>query len=289
MKPTIAIAGCGRLGTTLGKHLPGKGYELLGISCRSEASLKTAAEVLKIEKTSLSAWEITKDADIVFITTPDGKIEATCKKIAENNGYKKNAIVLHCSGSLPSTILSSAEDKGAVTGSVHPLQSFASPKLSGNPFDGIVMAVEGSPEAIEAGRILARDLGAVFIKILTESKTLYHASAVVASNYLVTLIGFAFDLIEKAGISGSDAMKVLNPLITGTLKNIENVGVTKALTGPIARGDVETISSHLSEIRRKLPEHVDIYNVLGKYTVDIARERGELDAGQIKSLLDVFL
>ena len=229
MKPTIAIAGCGRLGTTLAKHLSGKGYDLLGISCRSEASLKTASELLNVKNASISAWEITKDADIVFITTPDGKIEETCKTIASNNGFKEKAIVLHCSGSLPSTILLTAGDRGATIGSVHPLQSFASPKLSGNPFDGIIMAVEGEKEAIETGRVLAKDLGAVFIKILTESKTLYHASAVVASNYLVTLMGFAFDLIGKAGISENDAMKVLKPLITGTLANIENVGVSSCV------------------------------------------------------------
>ncbi len=288
MKPSIAIAGCGKLGTTLGKHLSEKGYPLVGMSCLSATSCDAAADILNIKNVSQSAWDITGDADIVFITTPDGKIEGACNEIADHGGFRKGAIVLHCSGSLPSTILSSAKKCGAITGSAHPLQSFASARLSGNPFEGIIMAVEGEPEAIDMGKNIADDLGSVFIKILTESKTLYHASAVVASNYLVALVGFAFELIGKAGIAEKDAMSVLKPLITGTLTNIEKVGVVKALTGPIARGDIETVDSHLGEIRKQLPGLVDMYNILGKYTVGVAEKREELDPDQIQGLLDAL-
>ena len=115
---------------------------------------------------------------IVFITTPDGAIEDTCDSISRNNGIADSTIVLHCSGALPSTILSTAKACGAYSGSMHPLQSFASADYEHNPFQGIIVAVEGDQEAVQAAKEIASDLGATAVTLLTEAKTLYHASAV---------------------------------------------------------------------------------------------------------------
>ncbi len=269
MRPSFAIVGCGRVGTAFGKHLTDVGYRLSGLSCKTKESVKKAAEKFGIKNFSQTSWEITKDADIVFITTPDGVITQVCDQIAQKKGFGSNSIVLHCSGAHPSTILSSAKQCNASIGSMHPLQSFSA-ESSGNTFKGIIVSTEGDAAAVNAARKMATDLESTLLTIKTEAKILYHAAAVVASNYLVTVQDLALKLIKEAGVSNEDAFKVLNPLIQGTLSNIENVGAIKALTGPIARGDVETVERHIGKIREKTPNMLDLYKILGRYTVDIA-------------------
>ena len=144
--------------------------------------------------------------------------------------------------------------------------------------------MEGEQDAVKAAKQVAADLGATSITILTEAKTLYHASAVVASNYLVALLDLAFRLIGAAGITGKDAFHVLKPLLEGTLSNIEKVGIPEALTGPIVRGDVETVEKHLEEIGLKTPELMTLYKALGFYTVDIAAARGTISRSSARRL-----
>lgn len=288
MKPTFAIIGCGRVGVVLGKYLVQAGHELVGLASKNFDSAKTASKVLGTKCFSDIPWKVTKKADIVFLTTPDGVIADVCANIAQNNGFCKNAIVLHCSGALPSTILSPAKKNGAFIGSMHPLQSFASNTSENNPFCDIVISIEGEKEATIAAEKIALDLGAQCFTIQTDAKTMYHAAAVVASNYLVTLLDLAFKLIETAGISNQDAFKALKPLIFGTLANIEKIGIPKSLTGPIARGDIETIEKHLKEIKLQKPELLMLYKMLGFHTVDVAENAGFLSEELIKKLKQIM-
>lgn len=283
MKPSFAIVGCGKVGKALGQHLLSAGYSLAGISTQSMESAKKAAKIVDTKYYSVHSWEIAQKADIVFITTPDGVIEDVCAQITQNNGFKRDAVVLHCSGAHPSTILSSAQKCGANIGSMHPLQSFSA-QSSGNTFKGIVISVEGDQKAVTTATQIANDLGANCLTIKTESKVLYHAAAVVACNYLVTLQDAAFKLMEEAGISKKDVFSVLYPLISGTLSNIKKSGTIKALTGPIARGDIETIIRHLNGINEKTPEILNLYNTLGLYTVGLAKAGGTLSDSKAEEL-----
>jgi len=288
MKPSFAIVGCGKVGTALGRFLVNAGYRASGVASKSLSSAKRTAGIIQSDRFSDVPWEITRSADVVFITTPDGAIEDTCNSIASNKGFGQNSVVLHCSGALPSTILSAAKTCGALIGSMHPLQSFASSEYQTNPFQGIIVSVEGENDAVKAAKKIAGDLGGTCVTILTEAKTFYHASAVVASNYLVTLLDLAFRLIGAAGIAGQDAFKVLKPLVEGTLSNIEKVGIPEALTGPIVRGDVETVENHVEEIGSTTPELLDLYKTLGFHTIDVATAKGtisESSAKQLKRLL----
>ncbi len=288
MKPSFAIVGCGKVGTVLGKFLAAAGYRPAGLASKSLSSAEKAAQIIGTDYFNQIPWEITKKADVVFITTPDNAIADTCNSIAENDGFGKDAVVLHCSGVLPSTILSSAKKGGASVGSMHPLQSFASAEIEQNPFQDIIISVEGDAAAVNAAGKIATDLGATCLTIQTEAKTLYHASAAVASNYLVTLLDLALRLIEASGISGPDAIKVLKPLIEGTLANVERVGVIKALTGPIVRGDVETVEKHIQEIGSKKPELLSLYKTLGFHTIDIASAGGTLSEEVTQKLKNIL-
>ncbi len=288
MKPSFAIVGCGKVGLNLVKFLTEAGYPVSGLASRSIESAKKAGEIALTDNISTEAHTITKDADVVFITTPDGIIEETCKEISENNGFSDKNIVFHCSGSLPSTILASAKIKGAITGSMHPLQSFATTDSVDSPFKGIIAAVEGDSIAVEAGLEIAEALGARGFKIQTDAKTMYHASAVVASNCLVTLVDFAYNLLGVAGIGEDDAYAVLGPLVEGTLSNIKKVGTTHALTGPVVRGDFKTVEDHINEISEKTPELTALYKILGHHTVNIAKKRGTLSEIAENELFKLF-
>lgn len=276
MKPSFAIVGCGKVGTAFARFMAEAGYRPEGFASKSPESARRTAELAGSGHFGNVEREFTENADIVLVTTPDGVIGETCAQVAENGGFKAGAVVLHCSGAHPSTVLEPAGKCGAVIGSMHPLQSIASGETPASPFPGIVISVEGDRQAVETARTVAEDLGAVCMEIRTDGKALYHASAVVASNYLVTLLDLAFNLIGKAGIAKKDAYAVLKPLIMGTLNNVEKVGVPKALTGPIARGDAETVERHLKESESKAPELVSLYKTLGLHTLEMAKADGIL-------------
>lgn len=289
MKPSFSIVGCGRVGTALAKFLTEAGYIPAGLASRSLSSAKKAAALIGCVNFTDILREATNKADIVFITTPDGAIEEVCTSIADKNGFNSGSIVLHCSGALTSNILSSAKACGASIGSMHPLQSFASTtEYNINPFSGIVTSVEGDKKAIDAVNMIAEALGSVCISIQTDTKILYHASAVVASNYLVTLLNLSLNLICQAGVPAKDAFKGLKPLIEGTLSNIEKMSIPDALTGPIARGDIQTIENHLSEIGSKTPNLLSLYKILGFHTIEIAKAKKTLTDSAAKRLEELF-
>ena len=286
MKPDIAIVGCGKVGTSLAFFLSGAGYRISGFFSKTKASAENAARLVDGPEPAQRSWDITRSADVVLITTPDDVIADACRIIADHNGFKENASVLHCSGALPSTILAPAHTAGAATASMHPLQSFAAARTDINPFDGINMAVEGDGPAVTLATRIAQDLGAHVHTIKTEGKTLYHAAAVAASNYLVTILDLALKMLQTAGMEPAAGFAILKPLIEGTLSNVEKIGIPEALTGPIARGDVDTVAAHIDQIVEQVPELKALYCSLGVDTVGIARAKGSIDDARMDDFLD---
>lgn len=284
MKPSFAIVGCGKVGTALAICLTRAGYRSAGFASKRISSAKHVADMVLSDHFSDVPWDITRDADVVFITTPDSAITDTCNSISRNTGFADNAVVMHCSGALASSVLAGAKTCGAWIGSMHPLQSFASADHKTNPFQGIIVSLEGEGPAVNTAKTIAEDLGGTVVTLLTEAKTFYHASAVVASNYLVTLLDLAIRLIEEAGVHRQDAFNLLKPLIEGTLSNIGNVGIQKALTGPIARGDIKILETHIEEIGCKRPELLALYKMLAFYTIDIAAAGDSITASAIQAL-----
>jgi len=288
MKSQIAIIGCGRLGTHLGIQLFKLGYPIVGVYSHNEQSAQLLSNQIGHPIIGKTPWDVSQLAHIVFITTNDDQIESVCEQIAHHKGFMPNSFVFHCSGSLPSTILSSAKQNHAFIGSMHPLQSFANKTVDSNRFNNVYISVEGDPEAIDFSKQLIYHLKGQCITIKTQAKILYHAAAVTASNYLVTLLAFAKKLNQTAGIDEQDALSCLMPLIQGTLANMQKMSIPEALTGPIARGDQQTISNHMNHIEKMVPQFKPLYQCLGTYTVDIAMQKGTLsqsDAESIHSIL----
>ncbi len=289
MKPTFSIIGCGRVGTALAVFLSKTGYRPVGFVSKGGISSQRAADLAGSGTAFSDTRDAVKKSEIVFITTPDNLIESVCSSIVKTNGFDRDTVLFHCSGALSSSILGAASKKGLSTGSLHPLQSFAPHEENRkSPFLGINMSVEGDEKALLKGEEIIRDLEANPFTLPTRAKTLYHAAAVVASNYLVTLENFALQLLQEADLSEEKAYAVLEPLIQGTLNNIKERGTKAALTGPVARGDVEIVERHVKDLEALRPDYLELYLLLGRYTLDIARSGQGLDKIGLAGLEAVF-
>ncbi len=266
------------MGVSLAVFLAKKGFEPAGFYSKTQDSARFAQKMVGRGKVVSRAEDCARAGDILFITTPDTLIEPVCRKLADTGGFAPDTMVFHLSGALSSDILWAARDAGACVGSIHPLQAFT-PYEPGraNPFENINMSVEGSPLAVDLGKKIISALGARAFAIPTDAKTLYHASAVVASNYLVTLENFALNLLMETGLNEADAYGILEPLIQGTLANIKAKGCAGALTGPVARGDDQIVFRHLTDIDAKMPQFSSLYRLLGDHTLAVARKGAGLD------------
>jgi predicted short-subunit dehydrogenase-like oxidoreductase (DUF2520 family) len=280
----IAIIGAGNVGTALAVLLQNAGHQIIGIASRTEASASNAAARVNAPY-STDPLAFTMKAGMVFLTTPDRVIENVCSQIASQNGFRPGTIVAHTSGAHSSEILQAACNLDAYTLSFHPLQTFANPDAGIQNLPGSFITIEGHPKALPQARQLVADLSCKPLEIPTEGKPLYHAAACIACNYFTTLIDAALQVMEKAGVKREDGLPALYPLIEGTLKNIARVGTTQSLTGPIARGDANTVTSHLTAMEEQMPEIIPLYKLLGCATVDVATAKGTLGKQERQLLL----
>lgn len=262
----FGIIGAGIVGTALAVRLTEAGHECLGVHTRSRYSYERFRSYINIDHLQLD--ELVPAVDFLFITTQDGMIRLIAENLAAKNLIIPGQVWIHCSGSLPSVVLRVREDFPVRCLSLHPLQAFASVDNALAILSGTHFGIEGEEE--ELGEGIVKDLGGIPHKILADHKTLYHAGAVVASNYLAVLASLAVDLFAEAGIQGEEALASLLPLMKGTLSNLERVGLPKAITGPIDRGDVQVVQGHLQQLPSKL---VEIYKQLGLKALELGESK----------------
>ena len=278
--PTIGFIGAGTTGTALAVRLAQHGYHVIAVSSRSLTSAEKLAGRVSDCKAYNGAQEVADIAQLVFITTPDD----TISKIAAEVQWHRGQSVVHCSGAHSIDILEPAKQLGANTGCFHPLQTFASIDQAIENIPGSTFAIEAeeplSPTLKEMATVLEGD----WVILKAGDKVLYHAAAVFACNYLVTLVKLATDLWQTFDVSPSQATKALMPLLKGTLSNIENVGLPNCLTGPIARGDLGTISRHIESLEKQATPLLSIYKELGRQTVPIALAKGKIDSQRAEEL-----
>jgi predicted short-subunit dehydrogenase-like oxidoreductase (DUF2520 family) len=283
-RPTIGFIGAGTTGTALAVRLAQHGYQVIAVSSRSLTSAEKLAERISGCQVYNRAQEVADVAQFVFITTPDDIIS----KVAAEVQWRNIQSVVHCSGAHSTDILEPAKQLGANTGCFHPLQTFASIDQAIENLPGSTFAIEAEEPLASILKEMATALEGEWVTLKAGDKVLYHAAAVFACNYLVTLVKLATDLWQTFGVSPAQATKALMPLLRGTLSNIENVGLPNCLTGPIARGDLGTISRHLESLEKQAPSLLSIYKELGWQTIPIALGKGKIDlqrAEELKALL----
>jgi predicted short-subunit dehydrogenase-like oxidoreductase (DUF2520 family) len=221
---------------------------------------------------------VIEKADVIFITVTEDAIEDMAKKLQTEEALRPHHILLHTSGVLPGSILGDPVKhnfRGA--GSFHPFQVMPDLDNAKTLIPRSYFAIEGDQPAIDAGKAISDKLGARYVVIEAKNKILCHAAAVMASNYLVTLIDLAEFLLEKADIPREHGLSMLSRLSAGAVQAIAALGLPDALTGPIARGDTETLERHLVEIEKVSLEISKIYRTLGHRTIEIASRKGSID------------
>jgi len=276
----LGFIGAGTVGTALSVRLSSKGYQVVAVSSRSQASARKLAQVVSGCHAFNNNQDVADTAELIFITTPDDAIASVASEIQWHRGQS----VVHCSGALSTDILESAKKLGAQVGAFHPLQTFASVKQAIENIPGSTFAAEAEEPLLSTLKDMATALDGQWIELKANDKVAYHAAAVIACNYLVTLVKLATDLWQSFNIPQSQATQALLPLIRGTIHNIDTVGIPQCLTGPIARGDIETIKKHLDALQKVAPALLSTYQELGLQTIPVALAKGKINQHQAEEL-----
>jgi predicted short-subunit dehydrogenase-like oxidoreductase (DUF2520 family) len=276
----IGIIGAGRTGVALGYVLRTKGFKVVAIASRRQSSLDAAKTYIGPDCLyTLDNNLAVQMADIVAVTTQDREIKNVAAQIAAVPGRLDGKLFFHTSGAHAASELSPLDGKGALLGSLHPLQTFPDIAAGIRDLPSAYIFIEGAEKALPALKELASSIGVDVVVIESSHKMLYHVSAVFVCNLLTALLYAGEGVMGRIGIG----LDPFYPIIRATLGNIEAKGPLLSLTGPVARGDVGTVSSHLEAIR-DMPLHRRIYKSLSLAALEMARKRGTATEEQIAGI-----
>jgi predicted short-subunit dehydrogenase-like oxidoreductase (DUF2520 family) len=267
----IVIVGAGRMGLALGAALKRADAveRLIYIGRAIEAPphplFDGEAEYL------IGPHPLPLGTNLVILAVPDSALAEVAHDVANLGPAPVGCVVLHLAGAFSTEVLAPLHARGFAVGSLHPLQAVADPWHSGDRLFGAAYALAGEPEAIALAKRLVIALNGLPLIISPSKRPIYHASAVVVSNYLIALLAFGVRLMMEAGTTEADALAALLPLVHGTLENLEQLGVAASLTGPIARGDADTVRLHLARLS---DSDRALYSALGRELLRVARSAG---------------
>lgn len=283
----IAIVGAGRVGTLFAKFLSDVlGHKIIAVISRSDDSLDRFTKKFKVDIASKSLLDLPSNTEVIFITTPDSVVKDVADKISSLEGlFFKNLTVYHASGVLTSDILSSLHSLGAEVGSLHPVYSVSHFDYSVDELKKIKFTLEGSKRIYDITKWIFYNFSENIFYIEKSQKILYHIACVFASNYLVSLLNAVDEILKKANLDFDH--RFLLQLIEISLKNANELGAVNALTGPIERGDLETVRLHLDELKDKFPEILPLYSSLAIETVRVAFKKKSISADLASKILNL--
>lgn len=281
----VLIVGAGPVGQTLDRALSHVGFRVRSWSRShgplwAEGSTRTAA-------------------DIVILAVRDDAISQAAEYIVGHGAADAGSVVLHCAGGRPpSQVLSAIRSQVKGIGLLHPLRSFvhrgATDELDGSgprsehEMIGTVMAIVGDAAGIAAGQELCQALSGVPLLLSEDKLPMYHAAAVLAAGHVATLLDVAIHLLSRVGLARQDGQRALVELTQSVLRNIEQVGLPHALTGPVARGDALTVASHLDSLNRVSCQVGDLYRVVAESSLDVAYRKGVAEDSALAAVGDVL-
>jgi predicted short-subunit dehydrogenase-like oxidoreductase (DUF2520 family) len=269
---SLNIVGAGHVGPVLGRLFHQSGaFAVQAIVARSQASAQRAAAFVGAGEPA-DAMAGLRRADAVMLAVPDDQIAQVCGELAAQ-GWLHGVLVFHCSGAKSSAELQAARDAGAEVASVHPIRSFADREAVARDFAGTWCGIEGSALALARLAPALAAIGARTVGIDPAAKTVYHAAAVFASNYVVTVADAALRAYQAAGIPAEVARELARPLATEALANAFRLGPEAALSGPIARGDLATVRRQHEAVAAWDAPSGALYAALAEATTDLARRK----------------
>lgn len=288
----VSLVGAGALGTAVAKRLSSVGYQFLSVVNRTLSDAQALANCLNISNYSDTLETISPNTNLLFLAVSDSALASVAEQLTTLHLPFHRLIVVQFSGSLTTDVLRSLSQKGAITISLHPFQTF--PKgVSTHDAEMLFKCFFGLQsddlEGINIGKKIAHDLGGKVMIVPKEAKTLYHIAGVMASNYLVTLASLSSEVFSTLGLSPKESVKVIEPIMRQTLNNIASAPtIADALTGPIERGDPHIVAKHLCELSEQLPHLLPVYIAFAVETVRVAIHKGSISQSSASEILDML-
>lgn len=282
---SFSVIGTGALARALTRSLLQHGMRCRSMAGRSADALDQCARLFEPESAFRLGARPIPPCDAVFIAVSDDAI-AEVAAITATHPPEAGQVVLHTSGVHSSSVLDPLARLGAQTGSFHPLQTFTGTEGK-ERFQGITIGVEGSEAAIQVGRHLADDMLATAVTIPSDRKALYHAAAVTAGNHAILMLSVAADLWERATSDAQGGREALGPLTRQSIENVLAQGAEAALTGPVVRGDLNTVTYHLHALQKHARHLLPMYAALITETIHLAMRSGRLPAERAVEMLDL--
>ena len=287
--PAIGFIGAGALGKGLAWALSAKGYRVVAACSRSRSSAEDLAGQIPDCRTMSCAQELSDSVDLAFITTPDEAIG----EVANSVTWRPGQGVVHCCGAASTDLLGPATGQGAVAGAFHPFQTLGgvtSPEEAEERFLEVTVAVSGQGWLYDFLWGMASRLGGRPVSIPDADRPLYHASAILACGHVTALLRAAVEVWRAMGYTEREAMQSLYPLCRSTLEAVAAQGTTAASTGPVVRGDADTVKTHLEALSSRLPELAPVYAALAAAALPLAADRGvdQARVAAMKCLVDQY-
>lgn len=280
----VGVIGAGRVGAVLAAGLHAAGHHVVSAAGESDASRRRAAELLPgvpLRKPS----DVARDADLLLLTVPDDMLPNVVQVLAASGAIRAGQYVAHTSGRHGLAVLAPAAEVGAHVIALHPAMTFTGTVVDLERLHGCVFGLTAGPAEREVAEGLVSDLGGRPTWVPEEMRTLYHAGLAHGANHLVTLVSEAMSMLAAAGVD--DPSGTLRPLLDAALDNALAHG-DAALTGPIVRGDVQTVAAHLADISRNAPDTLPSYVAMAWATLDRAVTDGRLIPIRAQKMADVL-
>lgn len=275
MTPRVFVVGAGRAGRALAQAMRVGGVDVVGLHGRREAEGITWGE-----------WPPSfASATVVLVTVRDAELDGVMRELL-SAPLGGRTVVLHASGNAEPPALDLLRAHGHAAGTFHPLLPLTDPPRATKQLHHAWIGIDGDEGARAVSRDLAERIGARVLEIPAGEKARYHAAAVIASNFPVVLLAMATRLLTLAGIPETSARGALSTLLSAAAENLRVLAPAKALTGPVARADVETVRAHLAALA-DVPEILELYRGLSREALALAAEGGA-DAGQLEQLRQVL-
>ncbi len=284
----VGVIGAGRVGAVLAAALRARGHEIVAVAGESDASMRRVAELLPgvpVDKPTAVA----RASDVLLLTVPDDMLDNVATQLAASGALHAGQYVVHTSGSHGLRVLEPAVRVGARAVAAHPAMTFTGTARDLDRLSACVFGVTAGPAERDWARQLVDELGGEVMWVPEDRRSLYHAGLAHGANHLVTLVSQAMELLGAAG--ADDPAAILRPLLVAALDNALSEG-DAALTGPIVRGDVNTVRAHLAQITATAPDTLPSYIALARATLDRVVTDGRvlpIRAAAIRRVLDQAL
>lgn len=270
--PNTFIVGGGPVATALAGALRLGGVPVLGLWVRRPEAARAAARDSGVAAFSAAPPDLLLEADVVVLAVNDDAIPEAARTLVQTGLITRRHVMLHCAGGISAkdAFADVAKSVGGV-GTLHPLRAIPDGRRAMRQMAHTVFGVEGDDRGREMARGLVGRIGGSAIELQGAEMVAYHAAAAVTSNYLVVLMDAASEALAAAGVEGEAGLAALLTLAEGTLENVREHGITDGLTGPVRRGDSETVARHVARLAALSPELGEIYRLLGKRALAITR------------------